>query len=196
MAWHVLDVDPMSTAKRTHSGAILLLLIPVGALVYAFSDRLFLPADHARLMQTAGLASLSGYLLVWACTMGRPQRNRVDVPLFVFLLMLWLIAGVAGVAAINQRADGQASSSHHAAVTRTHSSSGGAKAGGGGCTLWLAPNSAGLEVLHVRKDYCPLVQPGADGLEFTLAPGFLGMPWTREYSVIRDYARWKAQPGR
>ena len=127
--------------------------------------------------------------------MGRPKRNGVDLPLFFFLLMLWLIAGLVGVAAINQRADGKEASTHHAAITRTHASTGGPKAGGSSCTLWLATNSADLEVLHVRKDYCPLVQPGVDGLEFTLAPGFLGMPWTREYAVIRDYARWKAQPG-
>ena len=183
-----------ATPARRGAGLLLLLLVPIAALIYAFSDKLHLPADHAGYLRFSLAISLGCYLVVWAATMGRPRRHGVDIPMFIFLLMLWVIAGIAGLAAMNQRWDGDGAATHHAAITRKHAGS--SSKGGGSCTVWLSPHSAELTVMQIRRDYCPLVQPGNDGLEFRLAPGALGMPWARDYAVIRDYALWKERLGK
>lgn len=170
---------------RNRNFGLLFLLVPAASFYLAISQGLRMPFNEARFLPEALLICLLSYAVVWFLSFSKSILEKDMVMVSIVCLILWILSGIPGIAAVNRTFDTGAPSKKIAKILAVRELSGGSTRGS--CLLTLSDEIEGLNLKSIRRTYCQVIRPGIDGIEFTFRPGALGWAWAEDYSVIQDY---------
>lgn len=185
---------------KSHQGnnlGLLFLFIPIGCLIWAFRTGTVFPIDQVDfLIKSATYTGLS-FTLLWILTFHKTKRDRSLYAVSAFLIMLWCIGGLAGVAKINTRWDDSAEKTYYIKALGVQKISGstGKHKSSPSCMVSLEKKTLNVDVMMVKYDECDLIRPNIDGLMIKVKDGMLGMPWMTDHSIVKEYDLYKSRLG-
>lgn len=195
------DDNPLSGRKSEPQGnflAIFLLIIPISALVWGFRTGVVFPVDQLSFLKQSSSYIILGYILLWFLSyhQERGKNNKVLYAVSAFTFFLWFIGGVAATAKINTTWDESADKQYFVKATETRKLSGGGKPhSSASCLVTFDREVLGVDKITVRYNECDDIQPNVDGLMMVVKEGYLGFPWMKDHSIVKDIDFYKKQLG-
>lgn len=187
----------MNKKRQGNNLALIFLIVPAIFIFYGIKYKLKLPYDQLQFFINTFLYSLVSFILLWIISFWNTELDRVLIGISLFLFGLWFISSLMGVAYFNQHLDTGDPWKKQIKIIRTQKVSGsGRQAGQSSCLAKFNDFVEGVDYLYIRYDYCDIIRPGVDGLLIKFRPGKFGMPWTEEYSVIKDFELYEQRLGR
>lgn len=175
--------------------SLLLLVIPIGCIIWAANSKVILPFDELAFLLKAVPLLMGSFALLWLLSFYKIRRSKDMVMVTLVLFLFWFITGVLGLALLNTYFDDSVAVAQYSKVINKKTISSSSRGGGSYCLVWLENPLAGAETASLKYDECDSVEVGKDGVEIRLKDGALGMKWKVEHSVVKDIDTYRARLG-
>lgn len=158
---------------------LLLIGVPLLALTAVwFVGDLVLPIDQWAFVKIAAPICLVAYGIIWWLTFRRTTMSGSLVLTSVFLLLLWMMAGVPFVGWLNAWRD---SSPDEVLERRVVSATQTRRT----CDVRLDRSIGDAWVVLLKRRDCDSLRPTQDSVQITARAGRLGVMWMSDYAIVR-----------
>lgn len=185
------DIEPKT---GTHF-SLLLLVIPIGCIIWAANSKVILPFDEKAFILKAIPILIGSFIPLWFLSFYKIRRSKNMVMTTLTLFLFWFITGVLGLALLNTHFDDSTAITQYSKVINKRTISSSSRGGGSYCLVWLENPIANAETASLKYSECDSVEVGKDGVEIKLKDGALGMKWKMEHSVVKDIDTYRARLG-
>jgi len=178
--------------------AIFLLILPISALVWGFRTGIVFPFDALDFLIQSSPYIILAYVLLWFLSyhQERGKNNKTLYAVSAFTFFLWSMGGVMASAKINTTWDETQEKQYFVKAIETRKLSGGGRPPSpSSCLVTFDRKVLGVDKKSFRYNECDDIKPNVDGLMIVVKGGYLGFPWMKDHSIVKDIDFYKKQLG-